>query len=257
MSKQQVSEIRLTEKAVTLSNGVTLTAPPDVTLEGLVVEVFHYGAYAPGEQFQISPGDTVFDIGANVGVFAVWAALHDPSVKVYAFEPASENFRHLQRNIEANGLDNIVPLQCAVSDSDGELTLYLHEHGAMHTMFKDVADGLHRSQAVDLGGETVPAWSLDSLLDKYEVERCDFLKIDCEGAEYAIFDGLSDQGWSRIAKISAEYHNYGEHRGEDLQRTMRDNGFVTSALYPSEGEPWGGLWAMSKALRAASGDAQG
>ena len=56
----------------------------------------------------MEPGEVLYDVGANVGVYALYAASR--GIKVVAIEPVFENFSRLMQNIELNGFNNVLPL---------------------------------------------------------------------------------------------------------------------------------------------------
>jgi len=67
-------------------------------------------------------GDIVFDIGAYVGDTALWfSKAVGPQGKVYAFEPEPSNFAKLKANLERNKVTNVIPLQLALSENEGEM----------------------------------------------------------------------------------------------------------------------------------------
>jgi hypothetical protein len=68
-------------------------------------------------------------------------------------------------------------------------------------------------------GYTVRTYTLDYLFESGLVDKIDFLKVDVEGAEYAVFEGISDENLSKVKTIAMEYHN--SHFNFD--DTMRDN----------------------------------
>src|SRR6266849_349638 len=71
----------------------------------------------------VRPGDTILDIGANIGFYSrLLSALAGPSGKVYSFEPDDTNFIHLLANIR--GLFNVEPIKKAVAEQSGSLKLY-------------------------------------------------------------------------------------------------------------------------------------
>jgi fibrillarin-like rRNA methylase len=71
----------------------------------------------------IKKGDTVLDIGANIGFYSkLLAGLTGESGKVYSFEPDAANYNYLLRNTK--GIKNIIPINKAVSESSGILQLY-------------------------------------------------------------------------------------------------------------------------------------
>lgn len=119
----------------------------------------------------IPAGGTFVDVGANVGVMAFEAA--QLAGKVIAFEPQPINADNLRRGVVANGLENVIVHQLALSDQPGMIRT------SMACNAKVNSDGPNAAQAV----------TGDSLL-LYE-ERIDLIKIDIEGHEPAAITGLS------------------------------------------------------------------
>ncbi len=75
----------------------------------------------------IKPGQTVIDVGANIGYYNTlqFAKLVGPTVsRVYAFEPDPDNFALLRKNVAQNGYANVVCIQKAVSDQTSKLKLF-------------------------------------------------------------------------------------------------------------------------------------
>jgi FkbM family methyltransferase len=127
-------------------------------------------------------GDTVLDIGANVGYYTVIAAkLVGESGRVYAFDPDPSSFSLLKRNVRLNGLQNVVLEQKAVSNESGSIRLYLaDENKGDHRIFETS----EARQFVE-----VEAVTLDEYFEDY-AGRIDFVKIDTQGAEAAIVEGM-------------------------------------------------------------------
>ncbi len=153
--------------------------------------------------FNVMPGDTVIDIGANIGSFSVSVAYREPSAKIYAIEPVKNNYNLLCQNIELNHLTNVSPINVAISDKREELTIY---HGlgswfASGSFYKVDATDPHSS-------EEVSCITLEDIFIENEIGNCDFLKMDCEGAEYKILFSLSDELLRKIKKIAIEFHNF-------------------------------------------------
>lgn len=123
------------------------------------------------------------DIGANIGYYSLIVArqLSDAGL-VKAFEPDPRNFSLLQQNIEQNQLNNIEAFNLALSDHDGELSLFLSEDNK----------GDHRSYAgnEDRQAVTVSCRRGDTLLGT--CDRIDFVKMDTQGAEQRIVEGLME-----------------------------------------------------------------
>src|SRR5437764_10667897 len=89
-----------------LKNGLTIVSPAEEGLASLFREVWIDRCYTPGA-FAVTPGQTIVDVGANVGVFALFAASADPTVRVIAIEPAARAAAYLRRNVRAGTPGNV------------------------------------------------------------------------------------------------------------------------------------------------------
>jgi FkbM family methyltransferase len=132
----------------------------------------------------IVPGMTVVDAGAHVGYFTLLAARKvGPNGRVYAFEPALENFTLLVRNIGLNGYRNTFPKQIAVSDKDGETALYLYSDSVGHSLYPETT-GTSRTT------KTVRTTTLDRFFEEEGWPPVQLIKMDIEGAEPAALEGM-------------------------------------------------------------------
>ena len=145
--------------------------------------------------FEIKDNDTVIDIGGHIGLFALYSSQFCKSGKIYCFEPIKENFDMLKSNIELNHIPNVIPTNAAVSKDNDKVTIYLNEDEAGHSMH---VTGTKSVQ--------VNSTSLQTIFDSNGIEHCDFLKVDCEGEEYAIMDSLPSGYYDKIRKMCIEYH---------------------------------------------------
>lgn len=121
---------------------------------------------------ELSPESVFVDIGANAGIYSLWAAKY--GARVISVEPNPVVMGRLKFNAAVNGFEGrIAPVQAAVSDSEGVFDLVLD------------ASNLGGSSLVAGAGEkiSVPCRTLLSLLREQGVEKTDMLKIDVEGAE--------------------------------------------------------------------------
>jgi FkbM family methyltransferase len=120
----------------------------------------------------LEPGLTVFDVGANVGMYAVLAARRVGAAgRVHAFEPTPHVAGRLRRNVTLNGLDNVVVTEAAVSDRAGVATFYVQQ----------------ASDRSSLGGDGTPVpvqtITLDDYVPAQGLSKVDVMKMDVEGAE--------------------------------------------------------------------------
>jgi FkbM family methyltransferase len=149
-------------------------------------------------RIEFSPGDIIIDIGAHVGIFAIYLAKRHPDISVLAFEPDPVNFSNLLANIAANGVANIIPHHLAVTRDGRPFTLDTppgHSGGA----------GGYHARSAGYARSTVDSITLDEIFDRYAIARCKLLKIDCEGAEYEILTSTSVL--DRVEWLSGEFHS--------------------------------------------------
>ncbi len=125
----------------------------------------------------VPPDGVAVDVGANIGVLTRLMAELAPRGRVYAFEPAAENFDYLRRNVA--GLDHVEVRQAAVLDRDGPVHLEFNE-------------AYPAGSFVAEHGEPVEGVRLDSWADQAGLTRLDVLKIDVEGAEPSVLAGARE-----------------------------------------------------------------
>ncbi|OUD15003.1 FkbM family methyltransferase [Thioflexithrix psekupsensis] len=146
-----------------------------------------FGVYEADEvavvRSHVRPGDTVLDIGANIGYYSlIFAQLVGEKGKVYAFEPDPSNFALLCQNIALNGYSNIEPINKAVNNHNGLITLHLcDDNRGMHRVYSSVCCGEEQV--------TVESVCLDDFFAEFK-GNIDFIKMDIEGAEYTAIQGM-------------------------------------------------------------------
>ena len=133
----------------------------------------------------IKPGTVVIDVGAHVGYYTLLAARAvGPTGKVFAFEPDESNYSLLIKNIEINGYTNVVAVKQAVSNYVGYSTLELSPwHSGIHHI-----DYSGRKQSNSVQVETT---TIDTFLGNHEIPGIGLVKIDVEGSEQRVLDGMS------------------------------------------------------------------
>jgi FkbM family methyltransferase len=205
--------------------GVSLSAPDPTAAWGISRQISG-GEYGfPG--FLPQAGDQIVDIGANIGVFALWAARKGASVTCY--EPGPDTFPCLVRNTTGR---SIIARHAAVvgrSDPVGTVRLYLHdERSTRNTLLgREIGTGQELTNHVD-----VPAVSIDEVL----ASTIDLLKVDCEGAEFEIFDAIDGDVLRHARRIIVEFHRVAGDPELLLQR-FADSGFdaqILEGAHPSD-----------------------
>jgi len=152
-------------------------------------------------QETLQPGMVVIDIGAHVGYYTLLAAkLVGPTGKIYAFEPEPGNNETLNKNIELNKYSNIEAIRMAMSDKEGNATMYL-------TSLDSGRHSLFQHDLPKRGNTVVETTTLDRFWESTEWPRIDLIKIDVEGSEVAVLDGMTRmlEGLPRL-KIIIEFN---------------------------------------------------
>ncbi len=202
-----------------LRNGVVIEALPASRLVGLYKEIWYRDEYRLRRE-PLPVGATVVDIGANIGVFALYAASFGGAGRVLCFEPFPESFAVLKRNIEHNPSLGVEAYPLGVAGSSGKRRLQVGDCHGWNRMV-----GEEGGNAVEIECVT-----LAEAFERGKVQRCDFMKVDCEGAEYEIFLEAPRQVLSRIDRIVLEYHDHlTEHRHGELVDVLRAAGFQAEA----------------------------
>lgn len=141
---------------------------------------------------RIKPGEILWDIGANIGCYTLYAALR--KINVVAFEPVAANYALLCEHIRDNDLEKYATAYClAVSERTGmgRIDLSQTEAGGAVSHFDGeggafVHDGIKRSVLSRQGAYSV---SLDTLFHDKDIKNPQHIKIDVDGIELLILQG--------------------------------------------------------------------
>ena len=135
----------------------------------------------------LQPGMTVFDVGANIGVYSLVSAKRVGATgAVHCFEPTPTTFAQLKNNVALNGLSCVRVNQLAVCDRSGVSMLHLYRQDGMNSLARQDWVG------PPMGEVQVPTISLDEYVRENRIPRVDLLKMDVEGAELAVLQGARE-----------------------------------------------------------------
>ncbi|HEX2224420.1 MAG TPA: MupA/Atu3671 family FMN-dependent luciferase-like monooxygenase, partial [Thermoanaerobaculia bacterium] len=179
------------------------------------------------------PDDAViFDVGANIGLFTLFANQNALRPKVYAFEPFPATFSTLRANVDLYGLD-VHLYNRGVADRPGraEFTFYPNAPGLSGRYAGTeedraeiraiVVDWLARVGRADASGQEleevldeqlrtevhpIELTTVSDAIREHGVERVDLLKVDAERSEWDILAGIRDEDWPKIDQIVLEVH---------------------------------------------------
>lgn len=174
----------IASRPIRLVSGVRLCLNPRDT-----VGLSHYllGRYERDEvalaRKLIRQGDVVFDIGANIGYWSILLAkMVGESGRVVAFEPDPSNFVILKRNLEMNGLTQVIPLESGLGDVEGVALLYRSKFNAGDSSFSPVPDAMDVTRA--------HRRRLDSVCRELDLYPS-FIKVDVQGHELEVLRGYA------------------------------------------------------------------
>jgi len=140
----------------------------------------------------LRPGMICVDAGANVGYLSMLMAKRvGKTGRVVSFEPTQRSFAALCRNVQLNGLTNVMSEQVALSDHNG--TLEFHEGPLDYDVYNSAGKISHPSAlSVTFKNTIVPCMTLDSYLSANQIKKVDLIKIDIEGGELSALRGMKE-----------------------------------------------------------------
>ncbi|TDP93021.1 non-ribosomal peptide synthetase [Labedaea rhizosphaerae] len=210
------------------------------------------------------PDDAVIvDVGANIGLFAVWAAGICANPAIYAVEPMPPAVEVLERNVRLHGIRGAV-LPHALGEAETTTTFSYYPYASVlsgryasaedeRRVVKSFLVGQVEAQGVEIGADildelleerlrTVPyecrVRRLSDVLREHGIDRVDLLKIDVEKSELAVLAGLDDADFAKVAQVVVEVHHR-DGRLETVTQLLRDKGFRVEVRHDPQLEQTG------------------
>jgi FkbM family methyltransferase len=225
---------------VVLRNGTEFRAPLPNDLPFVTDDVYGKHVYTP-PGFELQPDDVVVDVGANIGVFSIYAAQR--GARVHAIEPTRPDVQALERNLARSGVETVTTYETALADTEGVVKLFLTGTNGSNVLFDHGIAGVY-DEYVEVRSTT-----LSSFLDRHGIATVDFLKLDCEGAQGLI---LPSAPLERIERIAIEFHdNVSQLSHEEIAAQLRQAGFTV--WVESNSTPFG--YVSAKRQSSAPNDA--
>lgn len=168
---------------------------------------------------------TVLDIGANIGLFALAARRAFPKATVHCYEPNPELMPYLTSHCAQVDCTHF---QSAVGFKDGTISLQSSDDGTLHSVARADSSGLISQIAF--------AKAVDRL------GSVDLLKLDCEGAEWEIFEDR--ETWKQVRHLTMEYHLWAKPGStvQTLKQALSCLGFDRIQIQ-NDGSQWGMAFA--------------
>ncbi len=251
----------------TLPDGRTIRCLDILTARYCAEEIFGKEDYLGSGVIRLAPGDTVVDVGANIGLLSLWAAGRIPGGRLLALEPVpvihevlAENLRkHLPEDVEAE------TRPVGLSDRTGTARIrYFPRVSADSALARP--DRRRKVRAITANwerrmGDTFPAlrrlprflrpafthlmlaWlyrgrtvdcrltTLGTLADEAGLDRIDLLKIDAENHDREVLAGIPGTLWPRIRQVAMEVHEHipgGEGLAGEISRDLTGRGFAVT-----------------------------
>ncbi len=186
----------------------------------------------------INEGDTIIDVGANMGEFSIIAAKKvGQKGRVISIEPLKQAVSWLEKNLTLNCFSNYEILEKAIGKNKGIMTLYQKSESSQHGILDpDISE----KKLVNAGEIIVD--TIDDIISSRNITKVEMLKIDVEGFEYEVLCGCKNSfKENKIKKIICEIHSkFLKKKGLDknsIYAILKENGFSISALDSNEERP--------------------
>jgi FkbM family methyltransferase len=149
----------------------------------MLVEFFDSDRLAEMEELNWKP-KVIYDLGANIGIASLSLARHCPEAHIYGFEPMPANYELCSRNY--SNLTNAQVFNCAVGSKSGTTNFEITDDPRGGRLTDNaVIDTVHSVKKID-----VAVWTIADLVEIKNLLPPDFLKVDVEGAELDVLNGL-------------------------------------------------------------------
>jgi FkbM family methyltransferase len=208
---------------------MTIEFGPDDDPIQLFQEIIVRSCYTPRWFYRASPGDTVVDLGANIGMFALSVAWGVQGLRCHCFEPAAAARERLLGNVNVNQLgDRVRVYPYAIASTTGSANLNAAA-SSIHRSF--YSNSMTKADA----GEVVESLCLGEAISRANADRIDLLKVDIEGAERDAFAACSPEQLAPVRRVSLEYHDHFRPGARSTVETaLRGAGFVILAVEPAD-----------------------
>ena len=188
-------------------------------------EVFNHRYYDVGLPQKPT---TILDLGANIGLTAIYFARLYPDAEIACVEPMPSNLRQLRQNLEMNRVDAKV-FAAAIDVEDGEVIMEAHPMDYGHKVMGAAVSG---ALSTKCGAISVP-----TIMRRMGWERIGLLKMDIEGHEKTLFS--RDCGWLNLVDAMLIECHDGFFSGDDLAVLTAKYGFNPPELRP-------GIWLVTR-----------
>jgi len=165
----------------------------------------------------VKKNDVVLDIGSNIGFFSAYA-LNKGASKVYSVEAVPQTFELLKNNLKNE--KGITFINKAISDKCCSKKIKITNGSSVASLSYDDNDNFEGSTVNSVSYLDIDCVDINSLIKIYNIDKIDFLKIDCEGSELEIFKTISEDYLTNcIDRIYCEIHDF--YPREDYEKFIK------------------------------------
>ncbi|MEX0598324.1 MAG: FkbM family methyltransferase, partial [Candidatus Paceibacterota bacterium] len=178
-------------------------------------------------------GMTCLDIGANIGYYVLLERkIIGEDGKIIAIEPSPVNFRYLTNNLKLGNAENIEAYNIAAGDKNGEINFLIYEQASNSCMV------IPEGQESRWPGKIikVPVRTMDSFLEDLGVNKLDFLRMDVEGYELQIFEGMKNtiKKFKPIIQIEVHKSIMGNDNTRKFFQQLKNDGYDSHYYIPRD-----------------------
>lgn len=150
------------------------------------IDALNFGSYEQAETDMmlrlVNEGDSIFDIGANIGWYSLILAKKFSSIAIHAFEPIASTFEYLSRHVELNQAKSVKIYPFGFADKEADLVFYYYPEGSVNASLARMGDHAGTREI------KCHVKKIDDFVKERKL-KVDFIKCDVEGAELLVFKG--------------------------------------------------------------------
>lgn len=206
-------------------------------------EIFKLGEYRSADEAIKSAVSPIIDVGAHAGFFSMYCRSLNKKVKIFSIEPEPNNVKLFKQHLDENKITGVKIISGALAGRSGDRQLVLSADSHNHRLAEPVFGSETNQEAGKM--VKVETFSFADFCGKNKIKKVSLLKMDIEGGEYEVFDGMSEDDFSMVNFIILEYHGNRE-KSKEIENKLRENGFGAQVFPSSFDKTMGFVWANNK-----------
>ncbi|MCG6133105.1 MAG: FkbM family methyltransferase [Nostoc sp. LLA-1] len=241
-----------------LSNGMKIFCLQKNEAQLMYKEVQNYVKHG----IALEAGDTVFDVGANIGLFTLWLSQEfNHKINIYAFEPIPDIYAVLNANVKRFTLENVKLFPCGLSQQAGDVNFTYYPNMTFGSTVYPITEEseINKLQEISIANfKHFPAsiswlrWlphslfsriinyklttsfqgqqvhcqlkTISEIISEQQIKKIDLLKVDVEKSEMDVLLGIKDEDWKKIKQVFVEVHDL-DFRIDQISNLLKNKGF--------------------------------